>query len=133
MAGAAHAPPQLMVPPQLSATFPQFDPAGQATSFTHAGVPHWFGTPAPPQTVPEAAQFAVPQSKTPPQPSATFPHSVGPHAAFGTHAPPPGPPSEPPPQTLGVPPPPQISGATHPPQSAVTPPQLFGCGPHLPA
>ena len=57
IAGAVHvAGPQTHVPPQPSATTPQFLPAqaaaGVAGFFTHAGAPHWFGVPAPPQIVP---------------------------------------------------------------------------------
>jgi hypothetical protein len=122
--GAGHAPPQLTVPPHPSAMTPQFIPAGHDVSFVQLGVPHWFATPPPPQIAPPV-HFDVPQSMTPPQPSATLPHSFEPHeaTALGTHAPPSAPPSAPPPQTLGVPPPPHFAGSTHAPQSAVTPPQ----------
>jgi hypothetical protein len=119
-----------MVPPQPSATLPQFIPAGHVVVvFVQLVAPHWFGA-ATPQTSP-ARHFPDPQSITPPQPSETRPHSFAPHEAGvrATH-PPGGPPD---PQTLGVPPPPQVWGATQAaPQLAVTPPQPSGCGPHLP-
>jgi hypothetical protein len=124
--------PQVTVPPHPSATLPQFIPAGHDVSFVQAGAPHWLGTPVPPQIAPPV-HFELPQSRTPPQPSATNPHSEGPHDARsrGVHVPPS--PIPPPPQTLGVPPPPQISGEVQLPQLVVTLPQPSGCGPHLPA
>jgi hypothetical protein len=122
--------PHATVLPQPSATLPQFMLTGHAVSGVHAGDPHWFPIPAPPQMLPPV-QFAEPQSRTPPHPSAIFPHWLAPQAVSGVQVPP-GPVSEPPPQTLGVPPPPQTCGAVQLPQLAVTPPQASGCGPHLP-
>jgi hypothetical protein len=95
------------------------------------------GFPWPPHTI-VPVQFDVPQLTTPPQPSGIVPHWFAAHVA-GTHAPPSGPVSEPPPQTLGVPPPPQISGKVHEPQliatpasSEIVPLQPSDWGPHLP-
>jgi hypothetical protein len=106
--------------------------------FVHGGVPQTFGVPAPPQIV-LPVHADVPQSRTPPQPSAIFPHWFAPQVVSGEHAAPSGPRSEPPPQTLSVPPPPQISGNVHEPQlaatpasSTVVPPQPSGWGPHFP-
>src|SRR5262249_18915086 len=112
---------------------PQFIPAGHVVIFVHVGAPHWFGTPPPPQIAPPV-QLAVPQSTTPPHPSASLPHWFAPHAATvsGTHAPPPAPVSPPPPHLLGVPPPPPTCGGLQLPQLAVTSPQPLGCGPQVP-
>jgi hypothetical protein len=81
--------------------------------------PHTLGTPPPPQIAGEAH---VGQSTTPPQPSATGPHSLPVCAqVFGWQA---APPARPPPQTLGCPPPPQICGAEQPlpsPQDTIPP------------
>jgi hypothetical protein len=129
---AGQAPPQLIVLPQPSAMLPQFWPAGHVVFGVQVGEPHWFATPPPPQIAP-LMHLPVPQSMTPPQPSATFPHSNAPHEATvrGVHVPPPPVPS--PPQMLGIPPPPQIAGATQPvPHDAVTSPQPSGIGPQLP-
>jgi hypothetical protein len=52
MAGAVHAPPHETMPPQPSATDPQFMPAGQLAIGVHGGAPHTFGVPAPPHTWP---------------------------------------------------------------------------------
>lgn len=109
---------------------PQFMPAGHEVRGVQVGAPHWLGTPPPPQIVPPV-HWDVPQSRMPPQPSATLPHSFDAHVVFGTHVPPSAPDTLPPPQTLG-PPPPQISGGVHVPQLAVTPLQPSGCGPHMP-
>src|SRR5690606_19794448 len=123
--------PHGMVPPQPSAITPQFMWAGHSVMGEHEGVPQTFGVPPPPQIVPPV-HAEVPQSRTPPQPSATIPHSPGPHVVFFTHAPPSGPCAVPPPQTLGTPPPPQTWGGAHVPQSSVTSPQPSGCGPQRP-
>src|SRR5689334_19203451 len=110
---------------------PQFMPAGQNVMGVQGGGSQTFGVPAPPQTVPPV-HFAVPQLSVPPQPFGMIPHWLGPQTVIGWHTPPSGPVAPPPPQTLGTPPPPQTCGRVHPPQLVVTPPQPFGCGPHLP-
>jgi hypothetical protein len=103
-----HAGPHAIVPPQPSATEPQFMPAGHWVSGVHGGVPHAFAWPAPPQTCPAA--HVDPQSRIPPHPSA-----ICPQAAFalwqvtGLQAAPPSPPLLPP-HTLDAPPPPHVWG-----------------------
>jgi hypothetical protein len=57
-----------MRPPQPSATLPQFMPAGHCSSGVQAGAPQTFAVPAPPQICPLGQE--LPQSSTPPQPSA---------------------------------------------------------------
>jgi hypothetical protein len=128
MAGAVHAPPHDTMPPQPSATDPQFMPAGQLVIGVHGGVPHMFGVPAPPHTWP-AAQL-VPQSRMPPHPSAIFAHWPAWHVR-GMHWPPSAL-TIPLPHTLETPPPPQVCGNVHGWQFAVTPSQPSGCGPQRP-
>jgi hypothetical protein len=60
------------VPPQPFAIAPQFIPAGHAVIGLQSGAPQTFGVPPPPQSVPPLQ--LLPQSKTPPQPSAIIPH-----------------------------------------------------------
>jgi hypothetical protein len=126
MAGAVQAPPQETTPPQPSATDPQFIPAEQLVIGVHAGLPHIFAVPAPPQSWPLGQ--VLPQSRMPPHPSAILPQLPLWQVVMGMHFPPSGP-TTPLPQTLAVPPPPQVCGKVQGWQFAVTPLQSSGCGP----
>jgi hypothetical protein len=100
--------PHAIVPPQPSAIEPQSIPAGQLVAGLHAGLPHAFCVPAPPQISP-AFGHVEPQLRIPPHPSATWPQlAFAVWQVSGTQVPPSGPPL--PPQTLGEPPPPQVCG-----------------------
>src|SRR4051794_37350903 len=63
-----HALPQLTMPPQPSATTPQFIPFGHDVIGVHA-LPHWLGMPPPPHDSPALVSH-VPQPMRFPQPSA---------------------------------------------------------------
>ncbi len=70
VSGEAHE-PHWMIPPQPSATGPQFAPASWQVRGWQLGDPHWFGVPPPPHV---ALPLHVPQSfVSPPQPSASTP------------------------------------------------------------
>src|SRR5438132_932251 len=68
LCGAAHAGPQLAMPPQPSSTLPQLAPAGQVTD---AVQPHTLGVPPPPQVC--GVLHAGPQLMVVPQPLSTLP------------------------------------------------------------
>jgi hypothetical protein len=75
VAGAVHV-PQLIVLPQPSPTGPQLTAVPPGPTLlqvfgTHAGAPHWFAVPPPPQVEPEGH---VVQLIVPPHPSLCVPH-----------------------------------------------------------
>jgi len=71
VSGGVHT-PQSTVAPQPSATTPQLSPVGQPAG-VQFGMPHWLGTPPPPQV---AGGVHIPQSIWLPQPSPAIPQPM---------------------------------------------------------
>ena len=114
-------PPQSRTPPQPSLAAPHCTPCTSQVMGVQppVPVPHWLGTPAPPQLSPGLVQG--PQSTTLPQPSPMRPHCApAASQSLGVHMPPP--------HWLG-PPAPQVSPTGQGPQST-TPPQSSAMAPH---
>ena len=112
-----------MVLPQPSPAWPHWMPCCWQVIAVHAGAPHWYATPPPPQVL---LPVQPPQKSRLPQPSGMEPH-VAPLAAHvvGVHCAPP--------HWLATPAPPQVWPLGHGKQSGVRPPQPSLCSPHVPA
>jgi hypothetical protein len=118
--------PHWRIPPQPSATGPQFEPAcWQVLGVQGAPfVPHTLAVPPPPQM---SGAVQVPHWSVPPQPSPIGPQFAPTEAhVLGTHT---VPASAGAPQTFGTPPPPQVP-LMHEPQSRRRP-QPSATGPHV--
>src|SRR5689334_17888614 len=105
--------PQTTEPPQPSAMDPQSIPTGHWVIGVHAGLPQTFCVPPPPQISP-AFGHVEPQSRIPPQPSASLPQfTFAVWHVSATQTLPSGFRTLPPPHTLGMPPPPHVAGKLH--------------------